>query len=270
MSMIAISTYPLNRINLMRMAERLRFITMPIGMEFFYDELPSDHAYYYQFRMEELLETKRVSMHCPVAGCDPLADEGSPLWQFTVTQHQRCFELAEQLGIRHLVYHPNSLTPFPPEALPQKQVRLQERLAFFSELAAAHQITLCVENVGHAAAGNLVLDEAAFCTLMQAHPTLQVSLDVGHAHLNQWQIPLVIAALGSQISGYHLHDNHADADQHLPIGCGTVAWGALWHSIATFTPHADLILEYAKNTAEEQMIQDCCHLPSRLCFEQQR
>lgn len=267
--MIAISTYPLNRVNLMRMAERIRQMTPSVGLEFFFDELPSCHAYYYQFRMEELIETHRVSMHCPLEGCDPLADEHTALWQYTLAQHECCFDLARRLEIRHVVYHPNSLMPFDSQLLPQKRQRLSERLQFFKELAARYQLTLRVENVGFASAGNLVLDETAFTELLLAHPDLQVLLDIGHAHVNQWQIPLLIAKLGGQIGGYHLHDNDSHSDEHLPIGCGTVAWSPLWHSIATFTPTADLTLEYAKHTAEEQMLQDCCRLPNRLAFEKQ-
>lgn len=79
-------------------------------------------------------------------------------------------------------------------------------------------------------------------------PYLGYCLDSGHGNLfsavpvGEW-----IEALGSRLIEVHLHDNHRQADEHLPIGFGEIDFDGLFsslraknlHPIHTVEPHAE-------------------------------
>ena len=63
-----------------------------------------------------------------------------------------------------------------------------------------------------------------------AHPSLGMLLDVGHAHIMAAKKILpsgmtpegFVAAIPLPLYELHLHDNHGDLDEHLPLGAGDV------------------------------------------------
>lgn len=77
-------------------------------------------------------------------------------------------------------------------------------------------------------------------------PFLGYCLDAGHGHLFS-QVPLVdwVEVLGSRLVEIHLHDNHQNADEHLPLGYGDIDFPGLFsrlreknlHPIYTLEPH---------------------------------
>jgi sugar phosphate isomerase/epimerase len=54
-------------------------------------------------------------------------------------------------------------------------------------------------------------------------PLVGLLLDVGHANLGEGGVPAVHAAMRAtgRLVAMHLHDNHGDRDDHLPLGSGT-------------------------------------------------
>ncbi len=77
-------------------------------------------------------------------------------------------------------------------------------------------------------------------------PLLGYCMDLGHGHLFS-RVPLVewVEVLGSRLVEIHLHDNHRQADEHLPPGWGTIDFPAIFsriqgkklHPIYTIEPH---------------------------------
>ena len=45
----------------------------------------------------------------------------------------------------------------------------------------------------------------------------------------------------------HIHDNSGVADEHLPVGEGTIKWEGIFAAIKELSDHCQLILEYAPN-----------------------
>lgn len=88
----------------------------------------------------------------------------------------------------------------------------------FAALAAAHSVTVMVENVYETDPDLFV----QLLTLVDA-PNLQVCLDVGHLQafgggdFERW-----LHTLWPLIGQLHLHDNRGDQDAHLALGQGTV------------------------------------------------
>ena len=77
-------------------------------------------------------------------------------------------------------------------------------------------------------------------------PFLGYCMDAGHGHLFS-KVPLVewVEVLGSRLVEIHLHDNHRQADEHLPLGRGDIDFPAIFsriqeknlHPIYTIEPH---------------------------------
>ncbi len=113
----------------------------------------------------------------------------------------------------------------------------------FTALAAAHRVTLMLENV-YETDPDLFLD---LITLINA-PNLQVCLDVGHLQafgggdFDRW-----LHTLWPFIGQLHLHDNRGDLDAHLALGQGDVPLAAVLNFLAardrqplvTLEPHQE-------------------------------
>jgi sugar phosphate isomerase/epimerase len=63
-------------------------------------------------------------------------------------------------------------------------------------------------------------------------PSLGYCLDAGHGHLFS-EVPIVewIEVLGSRLLEIHLHDNHGKADEHLPLGWGSIDFPAIFSTL---------------------------------------
>lgn len=63
-------------------------------------------------------------------------------------------------------------------------------------------------------------------------PSLGYCLDAGHGHLFS-EVPIVewIQVLGSRLLEIHLHDNHGKADEHLPLGWGSIDFPAIFSAL---------------------------------------
>jgi sugar phosphate isomerase/epimerase len=77
-------------------------------------------------------------------------------------------------------------------------------------------------------------------------PFLGYCMDVGHGHLfSRVPLPEWIEALGPHLFEIHLHDNHGQADEHLPPGRGSIDFPGVFsritakglHPIYTIEPH---------------------------------
>jgi sugar phosphate isomerase/epimerase len=63
-------------------------------------------------------------------------------------------------------------------------------------------------------------------------PSFGYCLDAGHGALFS-EVPIVawIEALGSRLLEIHLHDNHGKADEHLPLGWGSIDFPAIFSAL---------------------------------------
>ncbi len=77
-----------------------------------------------------------------------------------------------------------------------------------------------------------------------AHPNLKLCMDVGHVNLSSRIEPARwIQAFGPRLHHVHLHDNHGDRDEHLPIGKGTIAFDPIFAALRECTPNVTVSLE---------------------------
>lgn len=105
---------------------------------------------------------------------------------------------------------------------------------------------MVIENVGLTQYN--LFNEKEYIALLAEFPTAQALLDVGHGHVNGWDLCRLVRTLGSRIAAFHLHDNDGASDQHVPIGKSTIDWQHLLPTIQTYAPEAVWVLEYANGS----------------------
>jgi sugar phosphate isomerase/epimerase len=88
-----------------------------------------------------------------------------------------------------------------------------------SDEAAKHGMTLVAENVP----GPFSSVEA-IRSLLGAVPALGFHLDVGHAFIRRNRFRQLLTAFKEKLLHVHLSDNRLRADDHMPIGAGSIAW----------------------------------------------
>ncbi len=75
-------------------------------------------------------------------------------------------------------------------------------------------------------------------------PFLGYCLDVGHGHLFS-EVALLewVETLGAWLVEMHLHDNHRQADDHLPLGQGNIDFPSIFHKLREKDLHPIYTLE---------------------------
>ncbi len=73
---------------------------------------------------------------------------------------------------------------------------------------------------------------------------LGLCLDVGHAHLrSKMPLPEWVCRMQGRLRHVHLHDNSAAADDHLPVGQGTIDFDSFFDALYRHVPGATVSIE---------------------------
>lgn len=179
-----------------------------------------------------------VTVHGPFHDLNPGALEPLVL-QATYRRFAQTLEAAAALQARLVVFHPGYDRW---KYGGQDHLWLEQNLLFWPPLLAiARQagIRIAIENIFETGPGTLV-------ALLDAidHPDFGHCFDVGHwqlfaaTSLEDW-----FAALGPRLLHLHLHDNHGDGDDHLPVGEGTIDFGRLFALVALLPRSPSMTLE---------------------------
>ena len=105
---------------------------------------------------------------------------------------------------------------FVPELARQHAI---ESLAVIASKASELGVSLCLENMFPRNRFGVEVDE--FRDIFNRFPTLQLTLDTGHAHIGSphgKRIMRFIEAFADRIGHIHVSDNFGKEDNHLPIG----------------------------------------------------
>jgi len=204
----------------------------------------------------DLASFTRVSVHGPLGNAS-LASINPGIWRESVRQYLGAVELAHDIGGTVLVVHPGDLRD---QRFFAEFTRLsEEALGRLARRAEELGIVLAVENCGpyHAGVDRSAADLASLIKHADSS-RLKACLDIGHAAVNNNAVELV-RLLGKDIVHLHVHDNHGQRDEHLPIGRGTIDFASLapvlvdfagmaiaevvWDDGATEGPPEDLLRE---------------------------
>ncbi len=169
-----------------------------------------------------------LTLHLPFSDLN-LASLNQPIWEESVRQMKNCL-LRVSSFIELAVVHPGHLSPLgmqlPDLAWKQNIQGLQELSEFAGELG----VQLAVENMVNMP---FILGRepgeiwGMIDTVNQEN--FGMAWDVGHANTNG----NVDEFLGdtTSIIHVHVHDNHGEKDEHLPLGRGSVDWKRVFRGL---------------------------------------
>lgn len=212
----------------------LRNFSSEYGIEFFY-EFGKD----YYWNEETASWGKRtLSIHGPCVAVN-LADKKQTNYSKIF---EKTFAYAQKVQAEFVVVHTNEIWHGEKSKV---QALVIKRLRQLVSLAKSYGVRLVIENVGLRTKGNVLFDLHEYISLFEVFPDAYALIDTGHAHVNGWDIPSVVEELGDRLLGCHIHDNHGEADEHLPVGEGTLEWKKYFNAVKKFAPQAVQVLEYS-------------------------
>src|SRR5437868_2108162 len=137
---------------------------------------------------------------------------------------KRAIDVAEDLPFSRVVLHMGGSREM---ADPRKRDAAFSTLEHLILHAHHAGVTICVENttseMGDPAYLRAFVDETRLTGL-------RFNFDIGHAHLSDFpegeRIEKSFSPLRDLVSSVHLHDNHGEKDEHLPLYDGTIDWSA--------------------------------------------
>ena len=162
-----------------------------------------------------------ITIHLPYSDLN-LASMNQPIWEETVRQMKSCLDLACEFS-RLAVVHPGHLSPLgmqmPDAAWTQNILGLQR----ICDHAAELDMRIAVENmVNMPALLGRRPEEIVGILETVDRENAGFILDVGHANTNGNVEDFL--KLKKLVIHAHIHDNHGERDEHLPVGFGTVPW----------------------------------------------
>lgn len=162
-----------------------------------------------------------ITIHLPYSDLN-LASLNQPIWEETVCQMKSTLSLSSDFA-RLAVVHPGHLSPLgmqmPDAAWSQNILGLRE----ICDHAAELDMRIAVENmVNMPALLGRQPEEITGIIETVDRENLGFILDVGHANTNG-NVERFLK-LKDLVIHAHLHDNHGERDEHLPVGNGTVPW----------------------------------------------
>jgi sugar phosphate isomerase/epimerase len=176
------------------------------------------------------------SMHAPLYPDQEMGRAGAPSVNVihpeksrrinAMDEIKRALEVAEQIPFKFLIIHLGDREDtWTPRALEFSMTALEHLHAFANPLG----VKLLVENLQ-----NEVTHPANILEILHTghFRDIGVCLDVGHAHLEEGTAA-VLAELKPLLRSSHLHDNHAERDEHLWPGEGTIAWDEVYEGVRT-------------------------------------
>lgn len=193
--------------------------------------------------LASMLKRKNVgySVHVPVWDAN-LTSENAHLRGAVLESYKASILLASKIGASHVVLHTGwCADPSFSKEIGRARARksLEELVAFNKDF---NQLLL-VENIGSNAAS--LFTESQFIEFLDGFPAeVGYVVDVGHAHINGWNIETLLGALGDRLHALHIHDNDGLRDRHAPLGEGNIDWSMVLKAAKATGRDLSHVLEY--------------------------
>jgi sugar phosphate isomerase/epimerase len=184
--------------------------------------------------------------HGPYEAPFDLSRDGETLRrpQAIATMISTILDRAQRLGASLVTLHLGSCPPGAGRDAALGNVVAGIRLAI-PELER-RRMRLALENHTKAIISDALGDQPAdFDRVMAELPASCIgrTLDLGHAHINS-HLEEFLRQPFDRVFNIHLHDNLGAEDQHLPVGEGTIRWGAVLPRIAREGYRGPLTFEF--------------------------
>ncbi len=205
--------------------------------------------------------TGPLTVHAPIWELNLASARFPEIRQYSLDIYKQSLEWSARMGAEHVVIHP-SLYSTPLFLRRESQQYAMENLAKLGAEAKKLGIEVAVENIG--LRSFVLFDEEEFVNLFEQIPTIKALVDVGHAHINGWDVPALIRKLGTKLCAVHLHDNDGIDDLHLPVEMGTIQWQPVWDALNSLEHDCRAILEYREETPVELVLAHAQKITNKL------
>ncbi|MFB0567270.1 MAG: sugar phosphate isomerase/epimerase family protein [Candidatus Bathyarchaeia archaeon] len=200
--------------------------------------------------LRKIAEARNIEfmVHSPFADINIATP--SPVLQRTILKRlEKSILHARQLQSRLWIFHPGlktAVTSFYPGSDWQLNM---DSVRSLKKIAEKHGVEIAIENVPEPFPFVLrgVEDFSRFYD--ELNEDLNLTLDVGHANLNQ-QIQAFITTFSDKIVHVHASDNKGNYDAHFGIGYGTVNWTNVAKALEQINYSGAVMLESVKHIAE--------------------
>jgi len=162
-----------------------------------------------------------------------LGDLDTTVRHNSIEEVRRAIALAKQINAALITIHPTPCRDSEQGSLAQRERLQRDALNEICADAEGQGVVVAIENMPprNVYAPAYSSFEGLF-VLLEEIGTLGVTLDVGHANMAGVSLCAVVPRLGRRLCHIHIHDNDGSADQHLPVGRGTVDWHGLIQSLS--------------------------------------
>lgn len=163
----------------------------------------------------------------------------------SIRQTVESIRFAAKIGAKIVIIHPGRLPKdYPSVYLKNSRINLLTSLNVMARMAGRMGVMLAIENSPRGRAHRLVANPQEHLYILRrlgsAH--LGALLDIGHAHTWGFDLREYIRSLADYILLFHLHDNRGDADEHLPLGRGTIDLRGVGEEIQKLNREVPIIL----------------------------
>jgi len=172
--------------------------------------------------------TLGVTVHAPYADLN-CASLNHAIWEESIRQVSRCIEAAAPLTDR-VTIHPGYVSPLG-KTMPEKVWDLQKQaLARIGRVAADCGVLACLENM-ILIREFLCRDPGELFGMADGIEGVGITIDLGHANTTG-TLPEFLD-LVCRADHLHIHDNHGERDEHLPLGGGVIDWETVGRTVSS-------------------------------------
>jgi sugar phosphate isomerase/epimerase len=146
----------------------------------------------------------------------------------SVEEMCRSMDLAAEMAAEKVVMHPSAITGLAPMVMELALGYARESMEKMITHAGSLGLCVCLENMFPRYRS--FFEPAQFSSILDEHPSLQMTLDTGHANIEGHSGARIFSFLrrfGGRIGHVHASDNKGTRDEHLPIGNGNIDFPAL-------------------------------------------
>lgn len=234
-----------------------------IGVEIF----PMFHKSEYEeilIRSLPKLAPLPISFHGPYYQTEHSAPPGSVAYERSMSYFDETLKFARALKSKYMVFHHNNCK-FSEDEKVSLLAQADRNMKEIADLCDGANIPLAIENAGVMDRGNMLLNEEEFTKLAMVSPH-RILIDIGHAYANGWNLERVMKRLKHKIISYHLHNNDGVHDDHRRIFDGMLDFTKFISDYKSYTPDADLVIEYSTNIAADQdgIVDDLLYIKNAL------
>jgi sugar phosphate isomerase/epimerase len=196
-------------------------------------------------QLRPILDSHGLSLTGHTDPCLPYAYPIQGVRDACLKELERCAGIFSALGAKVMNIHP---CYFCPPAMKKDLVAFhREALQPIVEMAASHGLTMIFEN--YKAPFDRV---STFKDILTNVPGLKLHLDFGHTNFGFDNYEIFCGELGEHIRHVHFSDNRSRADDHMPLGVGSMNWKKAVHALKATGYDDTITLEIFCNDPDMQ------------------